>query len=211
MKIHALLLSSAVLVSSAYAQDAAPAAPTAPVWVKLQDTLNTSFTRAGDRFSAVTQQDSTFKGAPLPKGTRLTGHVLKAIKHDREHANAGLVLVFDAAVLKGGTNLPLHAMMVSLAPSHLDEIPKEDNASPAPFDRAMAAREAFFYKDGSNEGKGAAAKTTKVNGVEATSSIQGVYLFVAPDGGSSGVIVGIEGNDLELQKWTRMKVALTTP
>jgi hypothetical protein len=208
MKFASLLLCAAVLAPHAPAQSPPQTPKPAPVWVKLQEALDTTFTRPGDKFSAVTQEETTLNGVTLAKGTRLNGHVVKSVNQDRKHANAGLVLVFDSVVRKDGGAVPVQANMVSLAPSHGDEIPQEDNASPAPINAGNARMEAFLYKDGSNEGAGRATKSTKVNGVVATSSVVGVYLFVAPDANSSGVVVARDGK-LELQKWTRIKLMLT--
>ena len=216
------------LLSPTPTPQAANKAPTPPppgVWTKLNETLNTNFTLAGDRISAVTQEEVTVKDARLPKGTKLTGTVLKSVNQDKEHSSSGLVLKFDTAVLKNGTSIPVKVMMTSIAPSHSDEVeqielgsgagaPSNPGGGPAQgspiasrsTDANWIAANKMGIMDDPNE-TATAHSSTKVNGLVATSTIKGVALFASPNGNSSGVVVALEG-PLQMTKWTRINMVL---
>jgi len=202
-----------------------PIPPPPGVWAKLDETLNTSYTRAGDKISAVLQEEVTVKDVRLPKGTRLTGTVLKSVNQDKQHPSSGLVLKFDTAVLKNGTSIPLQVMMASIAPSHSDEVmqvelgsgagaPSNPGGGPAQgssiasrsTDANWIAANKMGILDDPNQTV-TAHSSTKVNGLVATSSIKGVALFASPTGNSSGVVVALEGQ-LQLTKWTRINMVL---
>jgi hypothetical protein len=179
------------------------------VWTKLDQTLNTGFTRAGDKISVVLQDEVTVKDVKLPKGTKLTGTVQKSVNQDKQHPNSGLVLLFDTAVLKGGTTVPVQVMMASMAPSHSDEVEQVTVGSGQVTDAVSRAANEMGGLADPNQSL-TAHSSTKVNGVVATSSIKGVALFVSPNGKSSGVVVGLAG-PLQLTKWTRINVVVSAP
>lgn len=185
------------------------AAPLPGVWAKLDETLDTGYTKAGDKISASLQSEVDLNGTKLPKGTKLTGTVVKTAKQDKQHPNSGLVLRFDTAALKGGSTVPVHVAIASLAPSHADEVEKVDVGSGDVTDASLSADVAAGEMNDPN-GHTTAGTGTRVNGVRASSSINGVVLFASPDGSTSGVIVAKKG-PLELEKWTRMSVVVTTP
>ena len=186
------------------AANKAPEPPPPEVWTKLDQTLNTSFTRAGDKISAVLQDEITVKDVRLPKGTKLTGSVLKSVNQDKTNPNSGLVLLFDTAQTKDGTKLPVQVMMVSIAPSHSDEVEQVTVGSGQVTDAVSRAANVMGGLADPNESQ-TAHSSTKVNGVVATSSIKGVTLFVSPNGKSSGVVVALEG-PLQMTKWTRINM-----
>jgi hypothetical protein len=194
--------------SMVLAQQAAPSDRPAGIWAKLDQTLDTTFTKEGDKVSVVLQSDISEDKLKLPKGTKLTGTVVKSAKQGKEHTNAGLVLLFDAAVLKDKSTVPVHVAMTSVAPSASDEVEQIDVGSGQITDASMAAAKAAHQMDDPN-GQVSADSSTKVNGVKATSGIKGVTLFASPDDKSSGVIVAQAGQQLELHKWTRFKVVVT--
>lgn len=197
-------------VSMTIAQKPATAEKDAPlpgVWAKLDQTLDTSYTKAGDKISAVLQQETSVKGTTLPKGSKLTGTVLRSVKKDKQHKNAGVVLAFDSAVLKNGSTVPVHVTVASLAPSRTDEIEKVDVGSGDITDATLYADVAAGRMDDPNGGA-SADSGTRVNGVRATSSIKGVVLFAVPSGNASGVVVARTG-PLQLDKWTRLNVIVT--
>jgi hypothetical protein len=196
------------------------------VWVKLDQTLNTSFTRPGDKISAVLQEDVAVKDQRLPKGTKLTGTVLKSVRQDKEHSNSGLALLFDTAQMKNGMTLPVHVTLASIAPSHSDEVeqitlgsgggtpssPTGGPSSGSPIaarstDANWIAANAMGELDDPNETK-TAHTATKVNGWVATSSIKGVTLLAIPNGSSSGVVIA-ETGPLQLTKWTRINLVVS--
>jgi hypothetical protein len=192
------------------ASSKAPAvSPPQGVWAKLDQTLNTSFTRAGDKISAVLQDEVALKDLKLPKGTKLTGIVQKSVNQDKQHPSSGLVLLFDTAMLKGGTIVPVQVMMASIAPSLSDEVEQVFVGSGQVTDATMRAANEMGGMADPNQSI-TAHSSTKVNGVVATSSIKGVALFVSPNGKSSGVVVGLTG-PLQLTKWTRINVVVSAP
>jgi hypothetical protein len=183
-----------------------PVAATPAVETKLDQTLDTGFTREGDKISAVLQADATLNATKFPKGTKLTGTVVKSVKQDKQHPNAGLVLLFDTAVLKDGSKMPVRAAIVSLAPSHADEVEQVEAGSGQVTDAALRAMEVSGRMDDANQSM-TANSTTSVNGVKTTSSIKNVVLFASPNGSVSGIVVARIGA-LQLDKWTRIRVVL---
>jgi len=202
-------------------------APLPPgVWIKLDETLNTNYTRAGDKISATLQEEVTVKDVHLPKGTKLTGTVLKSVNQDKQHASSGMVLKFDTAVLKNGTAIPVQVMMASIAPSHSDEVeevelgsgagapknPTGGGAVSSPIagrstDANWIAANVMGVLDDPNE-TATSHSVTKLNGQVATSTIKGVALFASPNGKSSGVAVALAG-PLQLTRWTRINVVVS--
>lgn len=190
------------------AQQPGPQDPPAGVWAKLDQSLDTGLTKVGDKVTIVLQSDVSRDKLTLPKGTKLTGTVLKSEKQGKEHVNAGLVLLFDTAVLKDKSTVPVHVAMISLAPSAADQVEKVELGSGQVTDASMAATRIAHGMDDPN-GHTSADSSTKVNGQAATSSINGVVLFAAPDDKSSGMIMARAGEQLELHKWTRFEVVVT--
>jgi hypothetical protein len=182
-----------------------PAPPGA--WTKLDQTLNTSFTHAGDKISAVLQEEVTVKDVKLPKGTKLTGTVLKSVSQDKTNPNSGLVLLFNAAVMKDGTAVPVQVTITSIAPSHSDEVEQVFAGSGQVTDAAMTAANQMGGMADANQSV-TAHSSTKLNGHVATSSIKGVALFAPPNGKSSGIVVALAG-PLQLTKWTRIDVLVS--
>jgi hypothetical protein len=202
------VLIAGLMCGAAVAQSATGAASGEGVWAKLDQTVSTGYTKAGEKVSLVLLSDVTADKLNLPKGTKLTGTVVKSEKQDKEHANAGLVLRFDTAVLKDKTTVPVEVAVTSLAPSPSDEVEKVEVGSGQVTDASMEAAKVGHEMDDPN-GKASAGSSTRVKGVQATSSINGVVLFASPDPSNSGVIVAKAGQQLELHKWTRFRVLVT--
>ncbi|MES2390571.1 MAG: hypothetical protein V4555_02945 [Acidobacteriota bacterium] len=203
---------AAVLGLAMVAGAQAPAAnkeAAATVEAKLDETLDTTFAKPGDKISAVLQAAATVNSTTLPKGTKLTGTVLKAVNQDKAHKNSGLVLVFNTAVVKGGSAVPVHVAMLELRPSHADEIEKIDVGSGQSTDATMHADAVMGAMDDANNSP-SAKTTTAVNGVKVTSNIKGVLLFASGNGSASGVVMAIKG-PLILDKWTRMEMVVSAP
>ncbi len=194
------------LLASAQTQQPTNKAPAPPpgAWTKLDQTLNTSFTRAGDKIVTVLQEEVTLKDIKLPKGTKLTGSVVKSVNQDKTNPNSGLVLLFNAAVMKNGTVVPVQVTMASIAPSSSDEVEQVFAGSGQVTDAASHAANEMGGMADANESV-RAHSSTKLNGQVATSSIKGVALFAPPNGKSSGVVMALSG-PLQLTKWTRINV-----
>lgn len=206
----------------------APTPPPPGVWTKLDETLNTSYTRTGDKISAVLQEDVTVKDVKLPKGTKLTGTVITSTNQDKTHSSSGLVLNFDTAVLKSGKSIPVRVTMASIAPSHSDEVEQIElgSGAGAPSSPGGGPAQGSSIASRSTDANWIAATTmgklndpnqattaqssTRVGDLAATSSIKGVTLFVPPNGKSSGVVVALAG-PLQLTKWTRINVLVSAP
>jgi hypothetical protein len=203
-----LSLSGSVLAQQAEPDQQTSAATAPSVWTKLDQGLDTTFTKVGDKVTVVLQSDVNADKVKLPKGTKLTGTVVKSEKQDKGHANAALVLLLDTAVLKDKSTVPVNVAIVSLAPSAADQVEKIEVGSGQVTDASMAVAKANHQMDDPN-GHDTADSSAKINGVKTTSSINGVVLFASPDGRSSGVIVARAGQQLELHKWTRLDVVVT--
>lgn len=182
---------------------------TAPIgiWARMNETVDTAYTRAGDKISAVLQDDTAVNDIRLPKGTKLTGTIVKSVKQDKQHPNSGVVLLFDTAVLKSGATVPVHVAIASLSPSLSDKIEQVTAGSGDITDASLAAGVIEGGMDDPNKGVTAHSGTT-VNGIRATSNIKGVVLFASPNSSSSGVIVARTG-PLQLNKWTQINVVVT--
>lgn len=216
LKTALLGLLFALASRTACAQSAVPAKEAAPagVLVKLNDSLDSSYSRAGDKFTATLQADVTLPphdaaGAfTLPKGTKLTGTVVRNVQQGKAHPHSGLVLLFDSAELKGHKTIPVHAVIHGLLPSHADEIEKIEVGSGDVTDASMRANRVMgSMVDPNVSVKGDA--TTKKDGESYSSKILGVLLFAAPDGNGSGIVVAAAPGPLHLEKWTRMTVVVT--
>jgi len=197
-----------MVAQQAAASDSPKAATPTGVWAKLDQGLDTTFTKAGEKVSVALLEDLNGDKLKLPKGTKLTGSVVKSVKQDKEHANGALILLFDTAVLKDKSTVPVRVTVTSLAPSPSDLVEKVEMGSGDVTDASASAAKAAGVMDDPN-GHASAGSSTKVNGVKATSTIRGVVLFAPPDDKSSGVIVGQAGDQLELHKWARLNVVVT--
>jgi hypothetical protein len=212
-----LLLFGLASAQTPPATKAAPVPPPPGVWAKLDQTLNTGFSRAGDKISAVLQDEAAVKDVKLPKGTKLTGTVMKSVNQDKAHPTSGLVLVFDSAVLKNGTTMPVKVTMASIAPSHSDEVEQVTLGSGAAAGSGpiagrttdanwITATEMGGMSD-PNESK-TAHSSNDLGGMVTTSSIKGVTLIASPTAKFSGVVMAADG-PLQLTKWTRINMLVS--
>src|ERR1700743_2994496 len=83
------------------------------VWTKLDQSLSTGYTKPGEKVSVVLESDMGEGKRQLAKETKLPGTVVKSEKQGKERANAGLVLLFDTAVLKDRSTVPVHVAITS--------------------------------------------------------------------------------------------------
>jgi hypothetical protein len=105
---------------TATSQPAAPAQPTAaqmrPVNAKLVGKLDSSTAKTGDSVAVETRGSvKTADGTEIPKGSKLTGHVVAVQPSGGQTSQ--VVLQFDQAQLKGGQTLPIHAEIESVSPA----------------------------------------------------------------------------------------------
>ena len=103
-------------------QNAASEREATNVQAELTKKIDTKDAKVGDPVEARTISKATLAdGTKLPKGSRLVGHVTEVQAKSREHHDAQLAFAIDNAVLRDGREVPVHAVMRSLAaPAALD-------------------------------------------------------------------------------------------
>jgi hypothetical protein len=78
--------------------------------------LDASKNKPGDPVTAKTSQDTKSDGhVVIPKGSKLVGHVTEAKERAKGQSESSLGIVFDRAVLKDGREIPVHAVIQSIA------------------------------------------------------------------------------------------------
>lgn len=88
----------------------------ASVSAELTNTIESKAARAGSEVLAVTTTDVRLDdGTPLPKGSRLIGHIIQVQPRSGGGQNAYLVLSFDHAVLQGQRTVAVQAMLQAMA------------------------------------------------------------------------------------------------
>jgi hypothetical protein len=135
--------------------DSKPQTPPAPVIAPLAvgtvfnavltDTLDARKTRAGDPISAEAAEDVTYERTTIfPKGTKLSGHVVRVTSGGRGKAGSAIFVQFDKAIMKDGQEVMLHAGIQALAvgavapmPSSTDSI-KDSGSRTLPVDENTA-------------------------------------------------------------------------
>lgn len=94
----------------------AAAAQSATLNAVLSKSVDAKKAKEGDQVLAKTTQDATTSaGTKIPKNTKLVGHVTEVKAKAKGEANSSLGFVFDKAVLKGGQEVPLHAVIQAIA------------------------------------------------------------------------------------------------
>lgn len=84
----------------------------------LEGKLDSRSARSGEGvIIRTTREITTADGTDIPKGSRLMGHLTQVQAHEKGHADSQMGIVFDQAVLKGGSSVPIHAMIESVWPS----------------------------------------------------------------------------------------------
>lgn len=218
LRTSLLGLSAAFLVHGASAQKPGSAKEPPPPgqWTKLNESIDTGYSRAGAKISATLQSEATVPAhdatpaVTLPKGTKLAGTVVRVVQQGKEHPHSGLILLFDTAELKDHKTVPVHAVIRSLEPSASDQIEKIDVGSGDVTDansRVNKEMGAMFDPNESVNGDTA----TKTGNERYTSKIMGVLLFAAAKGEASGIVVAARPGPLHLEKWTRLNIVLGPP
>jgi hypothetical protein len=100
----------------------APAPVIAPLGVgtafnaTLDDTLDTRKTKAGDAVTAEASEDVSYQRCVVfPKGTKITGHVVRVTSGGRGSAGSAIFIQFDKATVKDGQEVILNAGIQALA------------------------------------------------------------------------------------------------
>jgi hypothetical protein len=119
---------------------AAPAPVIAPLGIgttfnaTLGDTLDTRKTRAGDPVTAEIVEDVNYERCMIfPKGTRVSGHVVRVTSSGHGKAGSAIFMQFDKATMKDGQEVILNAGIQALAggPAAAD-LAKSAAAAPHP-------------------------------------------------------------------------------
>jgi hypothetical protein len=130
MRIKLLALAAFATITLAATAQSTPANHTF-LRAQLDTTINSLYTRSGDKITAHLSEPTTLNGVALPKGTRLLGHVTNV---QRAHANTDsqMDLLFDRVVLVSGQVLLAHLQLVGLAKTPTDRIPEIDGGDLVP-------------------------------------------------------------------------------
>ena len=119
----------------------APAPVIAPLGVgtafnaSLDDTLDTRKTKAGDIVTAEASEDVSYQRCIVfPKGTKITGHVVRVTSGGRGGAGSAIFIQFDKATVKDGQEVILNAGIQALAVGTVAPMPSATpkNKSTAP-------------------------------------------------------------------------------
>ena len=119
----------------------APAPVIAPLGVgtafnaTLDDTLDTRKTKAGDAVTAEASEDVSYQRCIVfPKGTKITGHVVRVTSGGRGGAGSAIFIQFDKATVKDGQEVILNAGIQALAVGTVAPMPSATpkNKSTAP-------------------------------------------------------------------------------
>lgn len=106
------------------------------VQAELTKSLDAKKAKAGDSITAQVTQDVKSNGqVVIRRGSKLVGHVTEAQARSKENNESRLGVLFDKAVLKGGSEVALNAVVQALAPAQRAAVPamNDDNERmPAP-------------------------------------------------------------------------------
>jgi len=106
---------SAAMASSQTGQAAASAMEATNVSAELTKKLDTRHAKVGDEVLARTTSAATLSdGAKLPRGTKLVGKVTEVYPRSKAEKDSHLAFALDHAVLHGGHEVPIHAVLTSV-------------------------------------------------------------------------------------------------
>jgi len=208
----------------------ASTAQTATLNATLSKSIDAKKAKQGDEVVAKTTQDTTTSaGTRIPKNTKLIGHVTDVKAKTKGDAQSSLGFVFDKAVLKGGQEVPLHAVIQAVAEAPQVPMGVDAGAAAAGPDPGMGAPNAgssgSMGSRGNANGGVAGGAANTVGGVANTATgavdnaagatgaatqagMKGVSNAAALNANSTGVI-GMKG--LQLQQATGASAAGSAP
>ncbi len=199
-----------------------------PITGELVDKLDSKSAKAGDAVVVkTTEQATTASGVEIPKGSKITGHVVDVAPKGQGGDNSRLTIQFDQAEIRGGQNLPIRSVIQSIAPAGTTAVPEAAGGPPAttsssggavtgsPSTGSSAATSPSQPAAGGAEQGGAPAPgtvvATKGNLAIRTTSIPGVLLIGnvtgQPFSNAAGAILGAK-QDVHLDGGTVMVVAI---
>lgn len=184
--------------TSAQAAAEAPAVPSGTrIPAVLTKSVDAKKAKQGDPVEAKTSEKLQLgSGTSLPKGTKLVGHVTeaKAKAKDKGESQSLLGIMFDKAVLKGGQEVPMHAIIQAAAAL------QQSSSLPDTMGSAGPGASAGGPYGGAQGGMGPAGAPGGPGGVSATMGppagprTGGVdEMPVGSQGGASRPAVGVSG------------------
>ena len=200
-----------------------------PITGELVDKLDSKSAKAGDAVEVkTTEQATTASGVEIPKGSKITGHVVDVAPQGQGGDNSRLTIQFDQAEIKGGQKLPIRSVIQSIAPAGTTAVPEAAGGPPAttpptgsaaassPSTGSSAATSPSQPAAGGAEPAGGAPApgtvvATKGNLAIRTTSIPGVLLIGnvtgQPFSNAAGALLGAK-QDVHLDGGTVMVVAI---
>jgi hypothetical protein len=182
----------------------ASAAQAASVSAELTKGIDSKNAKAGDPVFAKTMSDTRLAdGTRIPKGSKLLGHVTDAQAKTKDNRNGYVGFCFDHAVLKDGHEVPVNAMVRTLAAPAmpLDAAGTDDPMAGGGMQGANSgARGGGLASTGpSSGGRGVSGVTGSVAGTAASgvnsagSGINGTVNGAAGDGPALGTDIRAAG------------------
>ena len=87
--------------------------PGSMIYAELAKSLDAKKAKQGDEVTAKTTEAVLSQGRVLlPRGSKIMGHVVDAKPREKDQAQSQLALVFDHAVLKDGSQVPLGSLAI---------------------------------------------------------------------------------------------------
>ncbi|HEY4382746.1 MAG TPA: hypothetical protein VGN01_20550 [Acidobacteriaceae bacterium] len=171
---------------------AAPAVEMRSVNAELVGKLDSKTAKTGDDVVVETKATAkTADGTEIPKGSKLTGHVV-GVQASNAGQNSELVLQFDQAQLKGGQNLPIHTQIQSISPPGGAASPSGSDSSMGGMNRPSTAA---ANPAGDNGATGAPGSSGTAGGYSSPATTQGAGATSAASGGgpAAGTVVARTG------------------
>jgi hypothetical protein len=238
--------SGAQAASSTTTQAAASAAGSSAVLAngttinaELAKSIDSRKLKVGDQVAAKVRQDVRSDGrVVIRRGSRLVGHVTEVKSRAKGDAQTSLGIMFDHAVVKGGQDVPLHAVIQAIAPpervaasddmgmssqSQATMGPEGAQPSSGPLNgapRAVSNAPAAAANTVGNVGRaagntagqvaGAAANTNVNAGTTGVVGLPGLQLDTQASTATSGSVITSSGKDVRLDSGTQLMLRVVT-
>ncbi len=193
-------------------QASASAAQASAVSAELTKKIDSKDARVGDQVLAKTTTEAKFAdGTKIPKGSRLVGHVTDVEAKSKQNHDGHVAFCFDRAVLKDGHELPLNAMVRSIAAPAPSTPPGMDQDMMMAGGAGVPSANAGMGGGGGLAGNGpggAARGATSVAGGAAANAAGGLH---NPASGIDGTLNGAAGENGALGTGERAAGPNTAP
>ena len=199
------------------AKDSNLDAPRTVFTAALKKTLKAKNTKQGETFTAELLDSREYDGSgasgiALPRGTKLVGHVTEVAVRSKDTQESRLGIVFDRAVLRKGTEIPIEAIILELSgPAPMARMPLHTKSSG---DNSMARAEGPVY----GSSRGARESNPAILAGSDTSASTAVYqipqTWHASDGRKGhtkvAILISKKGN-VQLRKGSLIYLQILTP